>query len=271
MNEFEKAEERLSQYKVPFSENAFAVAKQSVMDRTIRRKAQIGVERKNSYTRYYAAATLVLILAIPFVIHFLGKTELKAEEYSAEYVLPDGSSVLLAQGSRLNYNSFLWNFDRTTLLEGECFFEVETGATFTVQTKQGDVKVLGTKFSVWEKKNALVVQCQEGKVQVADQILSADDYVIMSAEKTIFGDWPNSNRLISKAGEKLVFDNVPIQIVIESLEEKFSKDIRFDAEGTFRFSGSLDSTDFETSLKILTKPFRLKVTTEKDGVVILEP
>jgi len=271
MNELEKAEKRLRQYRPPYSDLALAKAKNSVMGRTIHENTTNNFSEGRSYARYYAAASLIFLLAIPFVIHVIGKTNLTAVEDSTDFTLPDGSEVLLAHGSTLTYNSVLWSFDRTTVLEGEGFFKVKSGHSFTVETDRGNVTVLGTQFSVWENSDALVVQCQEGSVRVADQVLSENDYLVVSPESTTSGKWENRERLISKEEGQLNFDNVPIQIVIESLEEKFDKDIRFVARGTFRFSGSLDNSDFNTSLQILTKPFGLKIATDNDGVVILEP
>ncbi|MFT5595312.1 MAG: ferric-dicitrate binding protein FerR (iron transport regulator), partial [Flammeovirgaceae bacterium] len=135
----------------------------------------------------------------------------------------------------------------------------------------GDVTVLGTQFSVWENEDALVVQCQEGTVDVDGEILTADNYIIISSEGTQQGEWINNEPFISKNDNDLSFDNTPIQIVIESLEEQFGMDIQFTTSGVYRFSGSLDSNDLESSLEILTKPLGLEISSDKGGVVILEP
>lgn len=268
----EKAEDRLKHFNAPFSEDGFDVARAKVMARTINAEEVSLAHTGFSFNRFYAAAaTLALIISLPFAIHFIGNTTLTAEENSRKHFLPDGSEVMLARGSSISYNSILWHFSRTTDLDGEVFFSVESGDRFTVETAFGDVTVLGTQFSVWENEDALVVQCQEGKVDVEGQILEADDYIVLTPERTSMGKWTKSGPFISTTETKLTFENTPIQIVIEVLEKEFDKDIRYLSGSVYRFSGSLEADDFESSLEILTKPFGLEISSDKGRVVILEP
>jgi ferric-dicitrate binding protein FerR (iron transport regulator) len=272
MNDLEKAEDRLRKYDAPFSNDSVASARARVMARTIQGDELVDQTQGFRYSRLYAAAAaLALILSLPFAIHFIGNTTLTAQENSVKHMLPDGSEVMLAEGSSISYNSVLWGFTRTTDLKGEGFFRVKSGDQFTVETAYGDVTVLGTQFSVWENEDALVVQCKEGKVDVEGEILTADDYIIMSSEGTQLGEWINNEPFLSKNENDLSFDSTPIHIVIESLEEQFGKDIQFTTNGVYRFSGSLDANDLKSSLEILTKPFGLEISSDKGGVVILEP
>jgi len=272
MNELEKAEDRLKHFKAPFSEDSFDAARAKVMARTINAEEVSEAHMGFNFNRFYAAAaTLALIISLPFLIYFFGSTTLTAEENSGKHFLPDGSEVMLAEGSSISYNSILWNFARTTNLDGEAFFNVESGAQFTVETAFGDVTVLGTQFSVWVNEDALVVQCQEGKVDVEGEILKADDYILLSTEQTSTGKWTKDGPFISITENHLTFENTPIQIVIEALEKEFGTDIQFSSSSVYRFSGSLRADDFESSLEILTKPFGLEISSDKGGVVILEP
>ncbi|MCZ4410377.1 FecR domain-containing protein [Cryomorphaceae bacterium 1068] len=272
MNDLEKAEDRLKAYKAPFSDESVLSARAKVMARTIHFEEEVEHSQGFNFGRFYAAAAgLALILSIPFAIHFIGTTTLTATEISSEFTLPDGSKMMLAEGSSISYNSLLWNLSRRTDLEGEGYFTVKSGDEFTVETEFGDVTVLGTRFSVWENEDALVVQCQEGKVDVEGEILEADDYIIMSLKNSTQGKWTNNEPFISQTANDLSFDNAPIHIVIESLEEKFGKDIQFKTNAVYRFSGSLNESDLDSSLKILTKPFGLEISSNEGGVVILEP
>ena len=83
--------------------------------------------------------------------------------------MPDGSSVNLNAGSELEYTSFNWKKNRVLSLGGEAFFKVKKGKTFTVITKEGNVKVLGTQFKVKSREKLYEVTCFEGKVQVVIQ------------------------------------------------------------------------------------------------------
>ncbi|MGB6038191.1 MAG: FecR family protein, partial [Cryomorphaceae bacterium] len=213
MNELEKAKDRLKHFKAPFSDDSFNTARAKVMARTINAEGVSKAHSGFSFNRIYAAAaTLALIISLPFLIHFIGSTTLTAEENSGKHFLPDGSEVMLAKGSSISYNSILWNFARTTSLDGEVFFSVESGDHFTVETAFGDVTVLGTQFSVWENEDALVVQCQEGKVDVEGKILEANDYIVLTPEQTSRGKWTKRGPFISITETHLTFENAPIQI-----------------------------------------------------------
>lgn len=272
MNELEKAEDRLKHFKAPFSGDCNAMARAKVMARTIHSAEASGVPLKRNFRWLYAAAAaLALMLLLPFAIDHVGNVTLTAEENPSTHTLPDGSKVMLAVGSSIEFNSILWYLKRTTELDGEAFFNVTSGDHFTVETTHGNVVVLGTEFSVWANNDALVVQCKEGRVDVEGEILEADDYLIRNSAITAQGKWTNSDPFISKKSDSLLFENTPIEIIVKALQEKFGKHIDYTSNGVYRFSGSLDSKDLESSLEILTKPFGLKVSSNKGGVVIFEP
>lgn len=114
---------------------------------------------------YAAAASVVLFLGYIFFFQETTYTTQLAEISSVE--LPDGSIVELNADSRIKHKSFNWN--RNLNLEGEAFFKVKKGSTFTVNTKEGEVTVLGTQFTVKSRPNFYEVICYEGKVQVISQ------------------------------------------------------------------------------------------------------
>ena len=80
--------------------------------------------------------------------------------------LPDGSTVQLNTSSSLSYVPDTWEDTRELDLSGEAFFSVAKGQTFTVNTGQGSVTVLGTQFNVNQRGDYLTVDCYEGRVGV---------------------------------------------------------------------------------------------------------
>jgi transmembrane sensor len=60
-------------------------------------------------------------------------------------------------------------------LEGEGFFEVKKGSSFSVLTPQGQVSVLGTSFNVFARNEHFDVRCVTGKVAVDH----ADAHVVL--------------------------------------------------------------------------------------------
>lgn len=79
--------------------------------------------------------------------------------------LPDGSIVYL------NHNSFLefdQEFDpRMIEIKGEFYFSVVKGkAPFIINTELGEVKVIGTEFSVKTSKEEIEIEVEEGSVEL---------------------------------------------------------------------------------------------------------
>lgn len=90
--------------------------------------------------------------------------------------LPDESTVELSPGTRLSYPwtfsslSILENDQRTIRLQGEAYFDVESGSRpFIVRTPTARVEVVGTAFSVrsWATDaNETLVALAEGRLRV---------------------------------------------------------------------------------------------------------
>lgn len=93
----------------------------------------------------------------------------KASIYTV--TLSDGSKVTLNSESKLTYPSVFKNGDRTVVLEGEGYFEIEHTPNkdrFIVQTEQQEVEVLGTKFNIkaFDRENTTFTTLASGSVKV---------------------------------------------------------------------------------------------------------
>ncbi|MGN0021499.1 MAG: FecR family protein [Sphingobacterium hotanense] len=93
----------------------------------------------------------------------------KASIYTV--TLSDGSKVTLNSESKLTYPSVFKNGDRTVVLEGEGYFEIEHTPNkdrFIVQTEQQEVEVLGTKFNIKasDRENTTFTTLASGSVKV---------------------------------------------------------------------------------------------------------
>ena len=84
------------------------------------------------------------------------------------------------KNTTLKYASNKWDKKRRVRLEGEAFFKVAKGSTFTVDTKTGSVKVLGTQFNVKNRIGFFEVVCYEGLVGV-----TVSDYNDETARKIL--------------------------------------------------------------------------------------
>ena len=87
--------------------------------------------------------------------------------------------MLLNSKSTITFNKHNWDTNRTLELNGEAFFDVEKGNTFTVKTSQGNVSVLGTEFNVNASVDFFRVSCYEGKVKVSEMLTTVITYLLL--------------------------------------------------------------------------------------------
>lgn len=189
-----------------------------------------------------------------------------------QVTLPDGSQVSLNARSTLQYNE-PWN--RTLTLEGEAFFEVTEGSTFTVNTAGGTVAVLGTSFNVFARKKALVVACKTGKVQVE---VAAKDYTqiitpgeTVSSKKDTLKLLTIAPQLIGKwqTGE-FYFEDRPVTEVLAEIQRQYQVTIRADSLEDKLFSGYfINSAGLDMALAMVCEPLNLSynIVDGKDVVV----
>jgi ferric-dicitrate binding protein FerR (iron transport regulator) len=192
------------------------------------------------------AAVAVLLLALPFSFHFLGKsgnTDSSMTTISCAFgdktniVLPDNSVVYLNSGSRLSYSSDFGMKSRSVFLEGEAFFDVTSDSKhpFRVKTNDVEVKVLGTMFNVkaYPEEEFVSTTLVEGSVSLytADKEVHLNPY-----EKAVFNKADNKlsiKHLTDIAPEtewkdgRFIFRNESLEELTPRLERWFDVDIEF--------------------------------------------
>ena len=166
--------------------------------------------------------------------------------------LLDGSEVILNSKSTITFNEVDWKENRQLTLNGEAYFKVEKGSTFTVNTNNGSVVVLGTQFNVNSKDDFFDVVCYEGKVSVNSNSL---DYILLptnSFRKINESSLESSTTQLSQPtwieGES-TFKSVPIKYVIAALEDQYN--IKIDSElidDSTIFSGSFPHENLNIAL-----------------------
>lgn len=193
-----------------------------------------------------AAGMLVIILGSVLAYYFMGMSVIENKSTrSAEYTLPDGSVVKLSNRAAAYYNSSIWFMNRKiNLVSGEAFFEVSPGQKFTVETKMGDITVLGTSFNVNVNDDNLKVACKTGSVKVsmpgieAPILLSAGkglDYAIslneiMDVDLNKIGAWTDSIYNFNDAEVTDVFETLEGEtgfafVISDSIHSKYSGQI----------------------------------------------
>ena len=153
--------------------------------------------------------------------------QLMADAEIQEFVLPDGSEVTLAPGSRLTYRE---KSPRKTQLEGKAFFEVarDEASPFEISADGAFVRVLGTKFMVNAGTPVKEVYVTEGKVLFAKSsdsegvILTKDMQATLSPDKNvpIITMEPDVNSIAWQRGS-FIFDKTPLKEVLETLSKHY--------------------------------------------------
>ena len=182
--------------------------------------------------------------------------QLVADAQIQEYVLPDGSEVTLAPGSRLTYSE---NSPRSTQLEGKAFFEVarDEAVPFEITSDGAFVRVLGTKFMVDAGSSVKEVYVTEGKVLFAKSsdsegvILTKDMQATLSASQSIpvVAMEPDVNSIAWQRGS-FIFNQTPLKEVLETLSKHYK--VSFVANDLSKqLSGEFDAEDLDLIISII--------------------
>ena len=191
------------------------------------------------YSYYLRIAALLILtfgLSLGFYKIFVahnqqtetGFTSQIADNQIKDIVLPDGSVVTLNKGSRLTFRNGFGVQSRDVILEGEALFNVVPGASlpFKVFVGESVVEVTGTSFSVQEKDGEVKVSVISGKVILssAERIkkkisvaANQSGYVLTNSELKV-EDGLSANVLSWKTGH-LIFDQTPFILGSETPEE----------------------------------------------------
>ncbi|WP_272150675.1 FecR family protein [Tenacibaculum aiptasiae] len=207
------------------------------------------------------AASLALLISF-FYFNFQNVESSTGYGEQLEINLPDNSTVILNAQSTIVYNKKDWSTNRLLKLEGEAFFKVQKGSTFTVETNEGNITVLGTQFNVLEDTDFLKVECYEGKVKVE----SEGEVIFLTKGKTF-------TKLKSdiKTGDKKVTENpnwingessftsVPLKIVLKSLENQYNIKFKGNTVKTNDklFTGSFIHSDLSLALDAVFIPMNI--------------
>ena len=186
--------------------------------------------------------------------------------------MPDNSKVWLNDYSTLQYDSKGFQNERTLTLEGEAYFDVEEGSSFTVQTDLGSVKVLGTTFNVDSREGHFSVECYSGKVGVT----GGSSYVeILPGQRVILVE----NELRKSSGKKgakwiqgmFTYEDALLSDVVGELERQFDIQIEINENHrTLKYTGFFHEEDLQKALTSVFWPLKLKFEINGNKIKISE-
>lgn len=214
------------------------------------------------------------ILAVCFSLYYytttLDTTITTAVAQKTTVELPDASSVSLNAKSLLAFNKNHWKKEREVELQGEAFFKVAKGSSFSVITASGTITVYGTQFNVKQRDNYFEVICYEGLVGVTYNSLETklkpgDSFLIIDG-KSIAKEKENRSTP-SWLNNESTFKSMPYKTVIAEFERQYNLDITLvNIDSTQLFTGSFSHDNLDLALKSITLP--LHVTYSKTNNTI---
>ncbi len=221
------------------------------------------------------AAILIFPLLLSFLAYFYFQSEktVSHDSYAeiecplgvrTKFQLPDGSTGYLNSGSRLKY-PVSFASERTVELSGEAFFDVvhNKEIPFHVNTKNLNIKVLGTTFNVIANENEPTeeIVLQTGKVDISSKtgkqlaVLAPNEQLILNINKRTFvkNEVEASQYSTWKDG-KLVFRNENMQQVARRLSRWYNADVVVDDRklDDYTFHATFIDEPLDEVLKLLS-------------------
>lgn len=229
-------------------------------------KSQLSVARIRPLLSAAAVALALLITALFILQNPTQKSAGYAQNLTI--ALEDETTIVLNDGSALQYSKREWNKNRIVELTGEAYFEVSKGgAPFLVQTALGQVQVLGTAFNVRTWDERLDIECYEGKVSVSQNeqldTLSAGSALIVQDGQSSRKNIPHRKPRWQGEEAQTHFSNLAIKWVLDELERQYDVKLqRPSLQDIPPISGSFNHDDLESALVKVCKPAGLSFNIE---------
>lgn len=268
IQKIDKTFDLISKLEAPLDATLLEIKKQIHLNKKAPKKAKI----IPLFAKWALSIAAVFVLFIGIRTYF-SNTDITVNSNFGEQKtvsLFDGSDVVLNAKSSITYNKTDWKKKRELFLKGEAYFKVTKGSTFTVNTANGSITVLGTQFNVISNNDYLNVICYEGKVKVVEgkrvQILTHGKGTSTNNSKQ--DTFNTENSFPSWIQGESEFTNVPLRIVIDKLEKQFQ--LSFDRtaiDQAKNFTGSFNNKNLKIALASVFKTMQIKY--KREGNVIL--
>jgi ferric-dicitrate binding protein FerR (iron transport regulator) len=223
------------------------------------KKVKITPFTPNNY-RIWATGAVAACLIIFVFFYGSGSSaeEVKISEVGI-HALPEGSTVLLNKASAVYYQPASFQEERSLKLDGEAFFEVKEGSTFSVETQNGRINVLGTSFNIKSFGSVLEVKCYTGKVEVQSgsqsSVLFPGKSFRVNPEGRELGSF-DPQQADWRQGS-FYFENTPLNEVVLEMERQFNVDILYEGGSDRRFTGMFSQGSAEEALSIVAASMNL--------------
>lgn len=240
---------------------------------------RVGVQKGNRLIYHRATTTKDLaynIINVPYGKRFV-------------LVLADGTKAHLNSGTRLKYPvQFKNGRNREVFLQGEGYFDVakDRAHPFIVNTKEVNIRVLGTQFNVSaypDDENGSTVLV-EGSVVLLEKDEQFDSVKNRRLNPGHIANWKKGIRemkiektdthlYIGWMDGQLIFDHMPFRDIRKKLERNYDVTISNDFKELekIQFTASFDTETIQQVLSAFRKNYPMQVTFEKNMIHIEKP
>jgi ferric-dicitrate binding protein FerR (iron transport regulator) len=229
-------------------------------------RSETNNSKRNVFTLYrIVAAASVLLLFGYFLLKPNVSEYQNLDSVAMNIELPDQSDVALSGHSKLSLKKRNFTEERSLKLEGEAYFEVEKGASFTVETDHGSVEVLGTGFNVLATQNSFEVSCDHGKVKVnspgfTSVVLTRGQFAYLDEQKGLVKTDVTVNKKVFYFKDKALRD------VMDQIEDHYNINIKLEEDlDLVPLSGTFLKSQIDSTLQAICWPLLLEFTKSSDG------
>jgi ferric-dicitrate binding protein FerR (iron transport regulator) len=237
-------------------------------------------------TRIAVAAMLAVVLTFTgiYTVNRFGYKTLATMNQPEELVLPDGSTVTLNHFSSLKYPRKFSGETRSVELEGEGFFEVESNPDnpFVINTRDVDIKVLGTSFNVnaYRGNTTVEVIVKTGEVSVTRHGEVPRTIILKPGSKGIYKKTEetleitkeiNRNYLAWKT-KSFVFEDQTLLDVSRQLYKVYRAEIIIDSDSLkdARITTTFNDQSLDAILNVLSATLDLDVRKSNGQIILSE-
>ncbi len=171
-------------------------------------------------------------------------------------------------------------------LQGEAFFEFEppqknTQPRLIVTTEDGEVRVHGTKFAVYKRRQGTQVVVEQGRVEI--RVAAAGDTTAVVAflnsgellnfskdDRAVHMQAVNPLVYTSWSSDELVFDNTPLADIVRRLEETYAVTIEVAEPELLErtLSGSVENGSLQVIVEALARVLHARVLWQNGKILL---
>ncbi len=237
------------------------------------------------------AATVIILLGIGFFStkiyqrissHQIVLEYAAANEQGKEITLPDGSVVVLNSESKITYKNFFAENERRVKLEGEAFFDVTKNPDqpFIIETKNAEVRVLGTSFNVNSDISGQNVEVfvESGLVQLS-RLRNGDEKILINPGDVgilntveIAKKKNTDKNVVAWKTKEIVFYEDNLENVIKTLNKVYKTDIECNNEDilNLKYTSTFRDQDINSVLNVICLSFNLKTENINNKIYLVK-